>query len=355
MVKKYFLIVLILVFVLQATVIASSDNGLVGYWSFDNARDNIAEDSSGNDITGYVNRLVWGVLGQVNWTLMFDGNGYITMGDHQKLDFDANDSFTVSAWVKLDDQIGNYKAILGKASISSLNGYMLRHDQAGNLSMRIVGDEHAQDSNAIAKQDYRDGQWHHLVGVINRLDQTNTIYVDGLQKDQVSTTRVGDLTNDYFFSVGALDRAGITFKGFIDEVRVYNKALSLGEVSQLYAQDCNCTVNLYTPGDLLQATNDYKIYYLNKNDQKKWIINQNVFALYNNKQEDIIKVSVSELATYPTVYLMRAIGDDKVYLISEDVKKWIETAQEFENLGYQWRDVDNVLAEELAEYIELAE
>ncbi|MAF20521.1 MAG: hypothetical protein CMI55_02445 [Parcubacteria group bacterium] len=347
--KLILLIGLVLIFVLQVITIASSDNGLIAYWNFDNARNNTAEDSSGNKLTGYVNKLTWGVLGKVNYTLIFSGQGYIVMDDHDELDFDANDSFTISAWVKLDDQIGGYKSIVGKADIFSLNGYMLRHDQNGYLSMRIVGSENAQDANAIAKQDYRDDKWHHLVGVIDRANDTNTIYVDGLQRDQISTVKVGDLTNNSFFYIGALAR-GSVFKGFIDEVRVHDRALSLSEVRALYTQDCDCSDSFYSPGDLLQATNCYKVYYLNKNYQKKWIINQKVFDLYGNKVSDVIKVTSSELAAYPTVNLMRAIGHDKVYLISNDVKQWIKTAQEFESLGYQWEDIDDVLAEELAEY-----
>lgn len=346
MVKKYLLAVLVFIFVLQINVTAYGDSGLVGYWKFDAVKDNIALDSSGNNIDGYVNKLLWGVLGRVNVTLLFDGKGYIAVGDNEKLDFDANDSFTVSAWVKLDDSISGYKAILGKASDSSLNGYMLRHDQDGNLSMRIVGSEHSNDSTSVAKQDYRDGQWHHVVGVIDRTNNTNTIYVDGVQKDQSSANHVGDLTNSYFFSIGALDRGNIIFKGLIDEVRVYDRALSSAEVRQLYTQDCDCIVK----GDLLQATDDYKVYYINKNSHKKWIINENVFNLYNNKWQDVIKVSPNALETYPTVKVIRAIGNDEVYEITGLTKQWIQTAQEFESLGYKWEDIDNVLVEELNEY-----
>ena len=172
------------------------------------------------------------------------------------------------------------------------------------------------------------------------------------------------MTNDYNLNIGSLQRSGgVSFGGLIDEVRIYNKALSLSEAQQLYNQDCNCSgvgiepsvvvdpvLETYPAGSLLQAVNDYKIYYINKNGQKKWIVNQNVFNLYDNKWEDVIKVNSQDLAQYPLVNLVRGVNDYKVYLIDGTRKIWIETPQDFIEFGFETKNIDLVKDEEIFEY-----
>jgi hypothetical protein len=337
------------------TFISRADADLIAYWNFDKVPGWEVQDESGNDINGYIGSALSGVAGQKGYGLRFDGVGdYVTMGDVDKLDFGSEDSFTLSAWVKLNDSIGDYRAILGKASGSSLDGYVLRHCQNGNLSMLIEASDDAIEVSAVAKQDYRDGQWHHLVGVINRGDNANTIYVDGFQKAQADISLVGDLSNSYYFNIGALSSGNVSFKGFIDEVRIYNQALSATEIQQLYSQESghSVVISLYPAGSLLQANNSYDVYYINKNGQRKLIVNENVFNLYNNKWEDVIKVTAQELEQYPIVKLIRADKDEKVYTIDGADKQWIKTLAEFESLGYQWNDVDIIKSEELDEYQE---
>lgn len=333
---------------------SKADTNLLGRWSFNEHTYELAWDHSGNNNHGYPRGTLWGILGRTGLCLQFDHNDYVTMGDLESFDFKSTDSFSISAWVKIDDSISNYRVIVGKASNSSMDGYMLRHETDGNFSMNIEESDGQDQSNVIAYQDCRDNQWHHLVGVINRENKTNTIYLDGFAKGQADISKVGDLSNRYHFNIGSLENGGVSFKGLIDEVRIYNKALSLTEVRQLYNQDCQCSgIPYYQAGSLLRAANDYKVYYLNKNYQKKWIINEKVFNLYHNKWQDVIEVSSKDLALYPTVNLLRASNDQKVYLIQGETKQWIKSPQEFERKGFKWQDIDLILPRELAEYKEV--
>lgn len=333
---------------------ADLTSGLAGYWKFEDAGGYQVKDSSGQGNSGYMGRkMLWGFLGKVGSALMFDGNKYITMGDLDDFDFGPNDNFTVSAWVNLDKNIKDYRAILGKASEASKDGYALRYDTNGSFGMMIESSQADREVNVVAKGDYRDDQWHLVTGVVNRADNTSSIYVDGLKKNSANISQVGSLLNNFHFNIGALANNSIFFQGFIDEVRIYNRALSDSDVIELYNQECGCSgVHKAEADSLLRAKNDYKVYYINKKGQKKWIINQLVFDLYNNKWENVVEVTAGDLSSYPAVDLMRAIGDYKVYYISGNAKKWIKTIQEFESAGYSWEDVDNVLPEELAQYLE---
>jgi len=333
--------------------ISKADTGLIAYWNFDEMSGWEIQDQSGSDINGYIASALSGVSGQKEYALLFDGSGdYATMGNLAGLDFGPDDSFSVSAWVKLDDSISDYRVILGKADNSSIDGYMLRHETDGRFSMNIEESDGQDQANTVTEQDYLDGQWHYLVGVIDRVSNTNTIYVDGFEQGQVDISQIGDLTNNYHFNIGSLENGGVSFKGLVDEVRIYNRTLSLTEISQLYNQDCQCDgIAYYIPGSLLRA-NDNKIYYINKKNQKKWIINEEVFNLYNNKWEDIIEVELQELEVYPIVNLIKAANDEKIYFIQGMTKQWIETTEEFEQAGYQWEDIDVVMDLEIDEYVE---
>lgn len=355
------IIVLALIFNFLATeskAVSSLEQGMVAYWNFDQLGTWLISDRSGNNNNGYLNQALLGMAGKKDYGVFFDGNGdYINLGDLPGLDFGPNDSFALAAWIKMDQSIGDWHVILGKASNYSLDGYALRHSRNGNLNMMIEASDGAKESGATAQGDYRDNNWHLVVGVIDRENKTNTIYVDGIEKGQSDISQIGDLSNDYYFNIGALNRGALSFKGLIDEVRIYQRALSSIEIRQLYNQDCRCAglplVKIYPAGSLLQNKNSYQVYYLNKKGQKKWIVNERIFNLYNNQWSDVIKVNSEELSVYPTVKLMRAEQNEKIYLISGTKKKWIKTPQEFINQGYLWSEVDLVKPEELKEYQEV--
>ena len=354
---KNFSLVLIVVlalilnfFATESKAISSLEQGLVAYWNFDQLGAWLISDKSGNNNNGYLNRALLGMAGRRDYGVFFDGDGdYINVGDSASLDFGPNNSFTLAAWIKMDKSIGDWHVILGKASSSSLNGYVLRHSCNGNLNMMVEASDGVLESGATAQGDYRNNNWHFVVGVIDRQSKINTIYVDGIEKGHSDISQIGDLSNDYHFNIGALNRGALSFKGLIDEVRIYQRTLSLTEIRQLYNQDCQ----YYPAGSLLQNKNSYQVYYLNKKGQKKWIINEKIFNLYHNQWSDVIKVSNEELSVYPAVKLMRAEPDEKIYLISGTKKKWIKTTQEFVNQGYLWSDVDLVKQEELKEYQEV--
>jgi len=292
---KYFLIIILFFFALPIT--ASSD--LIAYWNFDDIHGWEAIDVSGNGLHAYIGNALSGVAGKENFGLLFDGiHSYVAVNNSSLLNFGENDSFSISVWVKLNDNIKDWHVIIGKAQNTSLDGYMIRHSQNGNLAMTIEESDGNLQSNAIAKQDYRDNEWHNIVGVIDRKEKTNTIYVDGYKKDENSIIGFGSLINSYNLNIGSLQESGgMSFSGLIDEIKIYNKALPLNEIYELSGRQ---VYNPYPHGSLLQANNSYKVYYINSKGEKDWIINEEVFKMYNNKWEDVIKVNSWVLEQYST-------------------------------------------------------
>ncbi len=128
-----------------------------------------------------------------------------------------------------------------------------------------------------ASGSYNDGSWHQACGVYNGTHKI--IYVDGTQEAVANpyggnplgtgTTRYGFVGDGSEASTFDGSRNGLHYDGRIDEVRLYNRSLSSGEVSDLYTADTGGNANrptgslvLYYPldenydGDTLTASDD---------------------------------------------------------------------------------------------------
>ena len=114
-------------------------------------------------------------------------------------------------------------------------GYFFRtgFNETGNL--RSYAEEDG-DSKAIfiTDNEFDDSNWHHAV--FTRKGSSAAIYVDGgLLETKSGTTKSGDLgTNDFWF-IGQNGLNADWFRGNLDDIRLYNRALSAAEVAQLHS------------------------------------------------------------------------------------------------------------------------
>jgi hypothetical protein len=208
------------------------NNGLVGYWSFDDASGTTATDSSVNANNGTLtNGPTWGT-GKVKGDVVFDGvDDYITTGNYYNVV-----KGTVSMWVNPTATLSS--AAYYHAVNSNLNGscdYVdLQFDGFANKWTFIVKGGCAGPSSAIASPVIPSNgvlqQWHHLVGTWDGSKGIEQLYVDGVLSAEVTaaTFTVGNVS----YTIGG--NAWKDWAGSIDEVRIYNRALSADEVSQLY-------------------------------------------------------------------------------------------------------------------------
>lgn len=91
-----------------------------------------------------------------------------------------------------------------------------------------------------------DGSWHHLVGV--KQGDTGYLYLDGVLKASDTTLITGDLDYDTFRIGGLLQ--GVTdmsSNGTIDEVAIFNRALSTTEISNIYNAQKGSYLTYETP------------------------------------------------------------------------------------------------------------
>ncbi|MFE9829047.1 LamG-like jellyroll fold domain-containing protein [Streptomyces halstedii] len=199
-----------------------------GAWSLDENKGTKAADSGPN-------RKHLTLSPGTSWTpgvrgsaLRFDGEGQYAQTDGPVLD--TTGDYTVSAWASLDALPGNYATVVSQDGRRQENPFYLQYGQ-GAFAFSTPG---AHRARLVTKPEL--GRWYHLVGV--RSGDEIKLYVDGAL---AATEAAGPA--DVSTGALAVGRAkwsgGNTdfWNGAVDQVRVYDKALTGKEVTALYNGD----------------------------------------------------------------------------------------------------------------------
>jgi len=202
------------------------NDGLVGYWSFDEGSGTTAHDSSGNHNDGTIYGANW-TDGKFGKALSFDGNDdNVTVPGSPSLN-NISDAITITAWMKLK-QVPTEAYELINAGGYSYIAYAYVADPAGlrfNLGICTapnVGHDLAQ--YAIPPYLPYD-QWYYVVWMYDSNGYA-AIYVDG--NPYVSTTRMSGKIYNFGWGLIINDR-GLQ-KGIVDEMRIYNRTLNQQEI-----------------------------------------------------------------------------------------------------------------------------
>ena len=145
-------------------------------------------------------------------------------------------NLSISAWVKTTNAQGSIIHLRSSSGDYSWRTWRLGIN--GGKAFVQVNDGGSTAVTHHSQNTVNDGEWHHVVGVINGDEKKLMIYIDGnLSGTYTSYTNPIDYTSVDEIYIGAFDATNVPFNGKIDEVRIYNKALSSSEVSTLYAGD----------------------------------------------------------------------------------------------------------------------
>jgi len=223
-------IIAALILVHTPTSRATLTEGLVGYWSFDDWADP-GRDDSGNGNDGTVHGATW-TTGKFGGALSFDGvDNYVSVSDDAALDITGN--ITVSAWVYLT-RGGLYQAIVTKCVSSGArnNPFDFRTTWHAKPDLAFVRADAVAHERVYGTVALAMGQWHHVsVRVENNIpDFYVNGYITGKYADTTFTRTPTGNANPLL--IGRRDD-GLYFNGLIDEVRIYNRALSGSEIMAL--------------------------------------------------------------------------------------------------------------------------
>ena len=198
---------------------------IVGHWQFDEGEGAVAKDSSEYCNDGGLH---------ATWTTGKKGTGLLFAADDDQVEIPDTESLniteaiTLMAWIKPDEQTAQIPMILIKAA--TRGKYILRVDAQRRLTALFWNGE--QRAATIRSEEVVSKDWHHIAVTYDPL-QTGKLrlYLDGqIIAEQTSTEEWG---NPEGGPVTLSGRGKQAFKGAVDEVRIYNRALPPDEVKQI--------------------------------------------------------------------------------------------------------------------------
>ena len=200
-----------------------TDPSLVGWWKLDADSGTVAVDWSGNGNHGTLQGDPQWVPGQVGGALAFDGSGdYVDCGDSPSLTITGD--ITVMCWIKVAAFTKTWETILGKGDDS----YRMSRGPSDGDSIHFGAS--GTGTNLDANTEVTTDTWRHVAAVY---DGTNKIvYIDGAEDARLASTGPID-TSSYNLFIGAnSQQVGRNLTGLVDDVRIYNRVLTLDEIKQ---------------------------------------------------------------------------------------------------------------------------
>jgi hypothetical protein len=196
----------------------------VGAWGFDETSGATAQDVSGSSNTGSISGAKR-VAGKYGGALSFDGvNDMVSVADSNSLDLSK--ALTLEAWVKPSKLDGMWRTAVIKEQTSQLCYALYAGNKSGKPSGHVYsgGDAALASANAIALS-----KWTHVATTWD--GSTLRMYVNGTQVASSALSGTAT-TSSRPLRIGGNNVWTEWFNGLIDEVRVYNRALSPDEVKQ---------------------------------------------------------------------------------------------------------------------------
>ena len=219
----------VIVFLLLAAINAHSQipaNGLVAYYPFNSS----AKDSSGNGNNGtvYGASLTTDRFGNLNSAYNFNGtSNYMDCGNGSSLQI-AND-ITIAAWIKSGFSNDESPEVASKYGTNSA-GWVLSTFPDSTASFE---GRDGVDYRRSGRSPKLNGSWHFLVG--QRSGSVWKIFVDGILSNQTDVGTTGSMVASNNLQIGCQSGIGQRFfKGAIDDIRIYNRALSPTEIQSVY-------------------------------------------------------------------------------------------------------------------------
>lgn len=225
--------------VAQACVTPPS--GMVGWWPGDLNANDIADANNNGALNGDIDFIGTGMVDEA-FTINAPGPGYVQIPNSSPLLEPSN--VTVDAWVRADGTPGRFRYILAKGAKGCLAAsYGLYTGFDSGLQFYVFdGTTTFVVSPAATAAEVWDGSWHHVAGTY---DGANVrLYLDGIEVGGGTPTSIAigyglstdnDLVIGNYLDNGAcLSPTPFSFIGEIDEVELFNVALSAADIGAIY-------------------------------------------------------------------------------------------------------------------------
>ena len=336
------------------------NKGLVAYYSFYKN----ANDASGNGFNG-------SLIGGASWVndrfdnqksaISFDGtNGRVEVPHRQELNLD-NDTISVSMWFNIAEHV-QYGGLICKGSY--ISNYCISDRFDRKLAIDINHYSATNTQELLTTKTFSTNEWHHLVAMFSSSEMK--IFIDGQFDNQMTVSKQPMINSEtLYFGVDA-DGDWEYLKGELDEVRIYNRALTDLEIIKLYnEQSKTITITYPKGGETFEAGSNPIITYsslgnsgyinleysidggitwntiannqLDDGDYKEWII--------PNTPSDKCKIRITDVDGDPSVisdslFTITGVVPVELVAFTSDLKEdkiiinW-KTATETNNKGFE--------------------
>jgi PKD repeat protein len=222
--------------------------------------DGNANDYSGNSNNGLVSGATPTVnrFGVANSAYHFDGiNDFISVATSTSIsNIENNDEISISAWCNINAWYQNYNvfAVVDKYnSINDLGWSLSLQNPATNFSgtgILFVPNFPLQSSvyTYSAASTFTFNQWHFYAITFSKSNQLFKAYQDGVLTNTIATSGLALENTNSLLYIGYSPNGPDEYSdGDMDELRIYNRALSDQEINALYTQQYSCDGILLSP------------------------------------------------------------------------------------------------------------
>lgn len=194
------------------------------YWNFDDGNLGITT--------------LYGDASTDDGALELDGNGDYAQVDNPALySFERTDSFSIAAWIKTSSD----GTIVSKMKDTTYTpGYRVRVNSGDGIVYFEINDDSDGSISAYGTTNVADGNCHHIAVTYDGNSGAGglCVYVDGSDETTwASGSLGGSIQNDIPFQISGWDGNNDLFTGIIDEVAIYDEAISDTEVQDIYDED----------------------------------------------------------------------------------------------------------------------
>lgn len=225
---------------LSSAIAQDITTGLEAYVSFDAGyagidAGNVQYNGINNGATAVDDR-----HGNPNAAMYFDGNDWIDFGNYSNYQF-GYDSFTIACWVKGDGSTSSGGYVIGKRAFTSGldHVYSITYNyNGGGQAFAYIRDDNSQAITSYPTVSCAADEWHHVALVIDRNANEAILYRDGtpysafaLGNGFTTLDAIGDSYGNLV--MGRSSNGDQYFKGWVDEVRIYRRALTQTDISAL--------------------------------------------------------------------------------------------------------------------------
>lgn len=254
----------------------SITSSLVAYHKLDEGTSTVANDASGEGLTGTISSTpTWTTGTNANYygadpgAVTLAASRYITMGDVSPVNFEYNQPFSTSTWFKTTSNTAMTMVSKSFGAAGDYKGWNVQMGPTGANTylyfqvLSSVGVSNYLEVRTPALSNVYDGNWHHILTTYDgTADVTGVkIYYDG--SSQSLTENVGTLSSGSSlvtapYSIGSRNTTEQFFAGTLDDVRVYKRVLGTTEAADLYA-GTHPDEGTYTLVDALDVNNNLTI------------------------------------------------------------------------------------------------